>query len=154
MRAVRELSPGFLLVPARLSSPGSGSPARRPVFPLRPRAAARALVALFAAAVFGMALFQQRNVYYLSIFAALALAEGVARLAPRRLRGRARAFAPLALAAALVVFPGAPYLARANAYANAPGDDVLDLFARLKALDPPPVDAAALPPPSRARSPA
>jgi hypothetical protein len=142
-RAVREVSPGFLLVPLAALlwlRPGL----RRP---LRPRAAGRALVALFAAAVFAMALFQQRNVYYLSIFAALALAEGVARVAPRGLRGAARALAPVALAVSLVVLPGVPYLRRAAAYANAPGTDILDLFARLKALDPPPVDPAALPPP-------
>ena len=142
-RAVREVSPGFLLVP--LAAVLWLRPARRRA---RPRAAGRALVALFAAAVFAMALFQQRNVYYLSIFAALALAEGVARVAPRGLRGAARALAPVALAVALVVLPGAPYLRRAAAYANAPGTDILDLFARLKALDPPPVDAAALPPPA------
>ncbi len=149
-RAVRELSPGFLLVPLAVLvwlRPALRALPRSP-FPVRPKAAARALVALFAAAVFVMALFQQRNVYYLSVFAALALAEGLARLAPRRLPRRARTFAPLALAAALVVLPGAPYLARARAYAGAPGDDVLDLFARLYALDPPPVDPAALPPPA------
>jgi hypothetical protein len=146
-RAVRELSPGVLLVPLAVFA-WLRSAARRPTIPLRGRAAGRALVALVAAAVFLMALFQQRDVYYLSIFAALALAEGVARIAPRRLRGPARTVGPLALAAALVVLPGAPYLARARAYAAAPGDDVLDLFARLRALDPPPVDPAALPPPA------
>lgn len=146
-RAVREVSPGFLLVPLAVLA-WLRPAARRPVFPPRPRAAARALVALFAAAVLVMALFQQRNVYYLSIFAALALAEATARLAPRRLRGWARALAPIALASALVVLPGAPYLSRAFAYASAPGDDVLELFARLRALDPPPVDPAALPPPA------
>ena len=146
-RAVRELSPGFLLVPLAVVL-WLRPAARRFVFPLHPRAAARVLIALFAAAVFVMALFQQRNVYYLSIFAALALAEAVARLAPRRLHGRARTFAPIVLASALVVLPGAPYLARAAAYASAPGDDVLELFARLRALDPPPVDPAALPPPA------
>ncbi len=146
-RAVRELSPGVLLVPLAVLA-WLRMAARRPLLPLRPRASARALVALFAAAVLVMALFQQRNVYYLSIFAALALAEGVARLAPRRLGGRARALAPLALAACLVVVPGEPYLARAFTFADGPGYDVLDLFARLRTLDPPPVDPAALPPPA------
>ncbi|MEO8055699.1 MAG: STT3 domain-containing protein [Acidobacteriota bacterium] len=145
-RAVREVSPGWLLVPFAVVA-WARSAARRPVFPPRGRAAARALVALAAAAVFLMALFQQRDVYYLSIFAALALAEGVARLAPRRLHGRARTLAPLALAVALVVLPGAPYLIRAIRYTAAPGDDILNLFGRLRALDPPPVDPAALPPP-------
>jgi hypothetical protein len=146
-RAVRELSPGVLLVPLAILA-WLRPAARRLRLPLRPRAAARALVALFAAAVLGMALFQQRNVYYVSIFAALALAEGLARIAPRRLHGRARTFAPLALAACLVVLPGAPHLARARAFADGPGTDFLDLLARLRALDPPPVDAARLPPPA------
>lgn len=146
-RAVRELSPGFLLVPLAVLV-WLRSAARRPAFPLRPRAAARVLVALFATAVFAMALFQQRNVYYLSIFAALALAEALARLLPRRLPRRTRTLAPAALALALVVVPGAPYLARARAFADGPGYDVLDLFARLKALDPAGVDPAALPPPA------
>ncbi len=63
-RAVRELSPGVLLVPLAVLAWLRGA-ARRPLRPLRPRAAARGLVALFAAAVLVMALFQQRNVYYL-----------------------------------------------------------------------------------------
>jgi hypothetical protein len=146
-RAVGELSPGFLLVPLAALL-WLRPAARRPTFPLRPRTAARALVALFALAVFGMALFQQRNVYYLAIFAALALAEGLARLAPRRLPRRLRTLLPLAAAACLVVVPGWPYLARARAFADGPGYDVLDLFARLRALDPPPVDPAAFPPPA------
>jgi asparagine N-glycosylation enzyme membrane subunit Stt3 len=115
--------------------------------PLRPRAAARLLLAFFGAAVFAMALFQQRNVYYLAIFAALALAELLARIAPRRIPRRARTALPIALAACLVVLPGVPYLARALAFADGPGYDVLDLFARLRALDPPPVDPSVVPPP-------
>jgi asparagine N-glycosylation enzyme membrane subunit Stt3 len=146
-RAVRELSPGFLLVP--LASLLWLAPAlRRRAFPLEPRAGARALAGLFAAAVFAMALFQQRNVYYLSIFAALALAELAARILPRRLPRGLRTLAPAALAVLLVLLPGWPYLARAAAFADGPGYDVLDLFARLRALDPPPVDPAALPPPA------
>jgi asparagine N-glycosylation enzyme membrane subunit Stt3 len=143
-RAVREVSPGFLLVPAAALL-WLGPAFRRP---FRPRAAARLLVAAFAAAVFAMALFQQRNVYYLAIFAALALAELLARIAPRRTRGRARIALPVALAVCLVVVPGAPYLARARAFTDGPGYDVLDLFSRLRALDPPPVDPSALPPPA------
>jgi hypothetical protein len=105
-------------------------------------------VAFFAVAVFAMALFQQRNVYYLAIFAALALAELLARIAPRRARGLLRTALPIALAVGLVVVPGAPYLARARAFAAGPGYDVLDLFARLRALDPPPVDPSVVPPPA------
>ncbi len=143
-RAVRELSPGFLLVPVAALLWARAALRR----PLRPRAAARLLLVFFAAAVFAMALFQQRNVYYLAIFAALALAEVLARIAPRRARGRLRTAVPLLFAACLVVVPGAPYLARARAFAAGPGYDVLDLFARLRALDPPPVDPSAVPPPA------
>jgi hypothetical protein len=95
-----------------------------------------------------MALFQQRNVYYLALFAALALAEAAARIAPRRASGRLRTALPIALALVLVVAPGAPYLARSFAFAAAPGYDVLDLFARLRELDPPPVDPSDVPPPA------
>jgi hypothetical protein len=145
-RAVREVSPGILLVPLAILA-WLRPAARRFRLPPRPRAATRALVALFAAAVLGMALFQQRNVYYLSIFAALALAEGLARIAPRRIPRRGR-FAPAAVALTLVVLTGAPYLARARAFADGPGYDFLDLLARLRALDPPPFDASRLPPPA------
>ncbi len=75
------------------SSCGSGPRRAAPCFLRARRAATRALVALFAGAVFVMALFQQRNVYYLSIFAALALAEATARLCaapPARPRARIR----------------------------------------------------------------
>jgi asparagine N-glycosylation enzyme membrane subunit Stt3 len=143
-RAVREVSPGFLLVPVAALL-WLGAVFRRP---LSPRAAARLLLATFAAAVFAMALFQQRNVYYLAIFAALALAELLARISPCRVRGRARTALPMVLAACIVILPGAPYLARAWAFADGPGYDVLDLFARLRALDPPPVDPSVVPPPA------
>ncbi len=143
-RAVREVSPGWLLVPVAALL-WLGPALRRP---LRPRVATRLLLAFFAAAVFAMALFQQRNVYYLAIFAALALAELLARLAPHRLPRRARTVLPIVLAVCLVVIPGAPYLARAMTFADGPGYDVLDLFARLRALDPPPVDPSVVPPPA------
>ena len=125
-RAVREISPGFLLVPIATLL-WLGHAVRRPT---RPRVAARLLLAFFAAVVFAMALFQQRNVYYLAVFAALALAELLSRIVPRRIPRRARTALPIALAACLVVVPGLPYLARARAFADGPGYDVLDLFAR------------------------
>jgi asparagine N-glycosylation enzyme membrane subunit Stt3 len=143
-RAVREVSPGFLLVPVAALL-WLRAAFRRPI---RPRAASRLLLAFFAAAVFAMALFQQRNVYYLAIFAALALAELLARIAPRRVPRRARTALPIFLAVCLVVVPGLPYLARARAFADGPGYDVLELFARLRALDPPPVDPSVVPPPA------
>ncbi len=87
-RAVREVSPGFLLVPLAALVWLRASLRR----PMPPRGAARLLLAFFAAAVFAMALFQQRNVYYLAIFAALALAELLGRVAPRQLP---RALVPL-----------------------------------------------------------
>lgn len=139
-RAVRELSPGFLLVPLAALF-WAAVAARRP---RAPRAAGRLLLAIFASTVFVMALFQQRNVYYLAIFAALALGEACARLAAR-VRSFPATTLPLALAAALVIVPGWPYLQRARAFADGPGYDVLDLFTRLRALDPPPVDPAAVP---------
>ena len=139
-RAVREVSPGFLLVPlAAFLWATAGI-----LWPRRPRAAGRLLLALFAATVFAMALFQQRNVYYLAIFAALALAEACARVVPRA-RGFPRTALPFLLAAGLVIVPGWPTLQRARAFADAPGYDVLDLFARLRVLDPPAVDPAAIP---------
>ena len=149
-RAVREVSPGFLLVPLAAFLWATAGIRR----PRGPRAAGRLLLALFASAVFAMALFQQRNVYYLAIFAALALAEACARIAPRRARGRLRTALPILLAAGLVIVPGWPYLQRARAFADGPGYDVLDLFARLRALDPPPVDPAAVRRRLRERSPA
>ena len=146
-RAVREVSPGFLLVP--LAAAAWLAPAlRRRAWPLRPRIAARLLAALFAAAVFAMALFQQRNVSYLSIYAALALAAAAARIAPRGLPARHRLAFPAILVLLLVVVPGAPYLARARTFADGPGYDVLDLFARLHTLDPPPVPPSQVPPPA------
>ena len=138
--AVRELSPGFLLVPFAAFLWAAAGILR----PRGSRAAGRLLLALFASAVFAMALFQRRNVYYLAIFAALALAEACARVAPRS-RGFPRSSLPVLLAAGLVIVPGWPYLQRARAFADGPGYDVLDLFVRLRALDPPPVDPAAVP---------
>jgi asparagine N-glycosylation enzyme membrane subunit Stt3 len=139
-RAVRELSPGFLLVPLAAFLWATAGIRR----PRGPRAAGRLLLALFALAVFAMALFQQRNVYYLAIFTALALAEACARVAPRA-RGFPSAALPFLLAAGLVIVPGWPYLQRVRAFADGPGYDVLDLFARLRILDPPAVDPAAIP---------
>jgi asparagine N-glycosylation enzyme membrane subunit Stt3 len=156
-RAVVELSAGVLLLPFVLvlwSVPflrGSGPAAA-------PRRAARALAVFFGAAFLVFTLLQRRNIYYLAIFAALALGDVVARLAARAgrraggtLRRRASGVlttgVSIALVGALEILPGAPAYARLQAYAEAPGRDLLDLLGRLRALDPPGIDPAAVPPP-------
>ncbi|HYN44219.1 MAG TPA: hypothetical protein VE129_20760, partial [Thermoanaerobaculia bacterium] len=130
--AVEELSPGFVLLPVAL------------VLWSR-RRADRRLLALFGGALFLMTLSQQRNVYYLAPFAAMALAEALARLAPR---GRMRP-APVAIAAAvlLVALPGLPQYGRIVGYAGAPGSDLVGTLERFRALAPPTVDPAATPQP-------
>src|SRR5262249_6076891 len=104
------------------------------------------LVVLFGGVFFLMALFQRRNVYYLAVFTALTLAEGMARtwIAFRR---RPRALAALTVLL-LVALPGLPALARAAGFSGAPGHALLDPLARLRALDPPPVASASLPQPA------
>ena len=130
--AVEELSPGFVLLPFAV------------VLWAR-RRADRRLLALFGAVLFVMTLSQQRNVYYLAPLAALALAEALARLAPR---GRMRPAAAAATAAALlVVLPGLPHYGRVVRYAGAPGTDLVETLARLRALVPSPADPAAFPQP-------
>jgi asparagine N-glycosylation enzyme membrane subunit Stt3 len=144
--AVRDLSAGFLILPfAILFWTRRGLRARGG------RAKARLLVSLFAAAVLVMTLFQKRSVYYLGIFTALALADATGRLVTLLRRTswrRVGAFAAVLLALALVATPGFPALIRVVRYVDAPGPDFLDLMARLRALDPPGVDPAALPPPA------
>ncbi len=157
-RAIVELSGGVLLLPfvlvlwsvpfLRTSGPAAA-----------PRRAARALAVFFGLAFLVFTLLQRRNVYYLAIFTALALGDVVARLSVRvgrraggtlrRRTSRVLATAvSIALLGALEILPGAPAYARLQAYAEAPGRDVLDLLGRLRALDPPGIDPAALPPPS------
>ena len=120
--AVEELSPGFVLLPVALV--------------LWSRRPDRRLLALFGGALFLMTLSQQRNVYYLAPFAAMALAEALARLAPR---GRMRpAPAAIAAAALLVGLPGLPHYGRIVGYAGAPGSDLVETLERFRALAPPP----------------
>jgi hypothetical protein len=128
---VEELTPGFVLLPVALV--------------LWSRRADRRLLALFGGVLFVMTLSQQRNVYYLAPFAAMALAETLARLAPR---GRMRP-APLAIAAAalLVSLPGLPQYGRIVGYTGAPGSDLVDALVRFRGLAPPRVDPAAFPQP-------
>jgi hypothetical protein len=130
--AVEELSPGFVLLPVALFLWSRRRPDRR-------------LLAFFGGTLFLMTLSQQRNVYYLAPFAAIALAETLARLAPR---GRMRP-APVAVAAAalLVALPGLPHYGRIARYAGAPGTDLVETLERFRRLSPPPVDPAAFPQP-------
>lgn len=157
-RAVVELSAGVFLLPFALVL-WSVPFLRRSGPAAAPRRAARALAVLFGAAFLVFTLFQRRNVYYLAIFTALALGDVGARLAVRagrRAGGAHRrrtsrvlaAAVSIALLGALEILPGAPAYARLRAYAEAPGRDLLDLLGRLRALDPPGIDPAALPPPS------
>ncbi len=110
-------------------------------------AADRRLLALFGGVLLLMNLSQQRNVYYLAPFAALAVAEALARIAPR---GALRpAGAALAAAALLVALPGLPHYARVVRYAGGPGDRPRgDAPAPSRDLEPPPADPAALPQPA------
>ncbi len=133
LRAIGELSPGFVLLPLAF------------FFWLR-AGRRRALLLLFASAVLLMTLFQRRSAYYLGIFTALALAECVERIFGRATLARRRWALPLVLAA--VLLPGLPSLARTAAYVDAPGHDILDLLVRLKAVDPPGVDPASIPSPA------
>ncbi|MHB8800106.1 MAG: STT3 domain-containing protein [Thermoanaerobaculia bacterium] len=126
-RVVEEASPGIVLLPVALALWGRRRPDRR-------------LLALFGATLLVMTLSQQRNAYYLAPFAALALAECLARLAPRGvLRPR-----PAAVAAAtlLVVLPGLPQYGRIVNYAGAPGTDLVETLERFRARFPPPFDPA------------
>lgn len=131
--SVEALSPGFLLLPVVL-------------VPWARRRADRRLLALFGGTILVMTLSQQRSVYYLAPFAALALAEGLARIAPRGAMRRAPA--ALGAVALLVVLPGLPRYGDVVAYGGAPGTDLLDTLSRFRALAPPPADPAALPQPA------
>lgn len=120
--AVEESSPGIVLLPVALALWLRRRPDRR-------------LLGLFGAALLLMTLSQQRNGYYLAPFAALALAEGLARLAPRgALRPTAAAVSAAAL---LVVLPGLPQYGRIVRYAGAPGTDLVETLERFRTRFPP-----------------
>ena len=123
--AVEESSPGIVLLPVALALWVRRRPDRR-------------LLGLFGAALLLMTLSQQRNEYYLAPFAALALAEALARLAPRGvMRPRPAAIAAASL---LVVLPGLPHYGRIVSYAGAPGTDLVETLERFRARHPPPFD--------------
>ncbi|MBK9964425.1 MAG: hypothetical protein IPP07_05795 [Holophagales bacterium] len=131
-KAVEELSPGFVLLPIALFLWGR-------------RRADRRLLALFGGFLLLMTLSQQRNVYYLAPFAAMALAETLARFAPR---GRMRPLpAAVAASALLVALPGLPHYGRIAGYAGAPGTDLVETLERFRRLAPPTVDPATFPQP-------
>ncbi|MGE5346067.1 MAG: STT3 domain-containing protein [Acidithiobacillales bacterium] len=157
-RALSDLSAGALLLPFSLLL-WSATCFRMAGPPAAPRRAARALAILFGAAFLVLTLLQRRNVYYLGIFTALALADVVMRAGTRARRWSRRLFptrAPRTLAAAvpalllvaLEILPAAPAYVRLHAYAEAPGRDLLALLGRLRALDPPGIDPAAWPAPA------
>lgn len=143
--AVADLSPGLLALPWALFLWAKAGLVRSG------RARGRLLLALFGTAILLMALSQRRNVYYLAIFTSLAVAEGLARIAPlaRRLDQRRYAL-PLPaltalLAVLLVVLPGRVTLAAVPTYREAPGRDFLALLSRLREVAPPPSDPLAFP---------
>lgn len=128
--AVEESSPGIVLLPVALALWARRRPDHR-------------LLSLFGAALLLMTLSQRRNEYYLAPFAALALAEALARLAPRGvMRPRPAAIAAASL---LVVLPGLPHYGRILNYAGAPGTDLVETLERLGSLYPPPFDPAGRP---------
>jgi len=128
--AVEESSPGIVLLPVAVALWVRRRPDRR-------------LLGLFGAVLLLMTLSQQRNGYYLAPFAALALAEALARFAPRGvMRPRPAAVAAASL---LVVLPGLPHYGRIVTYAGAPGTDLVETLERLGSLYPPPFDAAGRP---------
>lgn len=130
--AVEESSPGIVLLPVALALWVRRRPDRR-------------LLALFGAALLLMTLSQRRNGYYLAPFAALALAEGLARLSPRGvMRPRPAAIAAASL---LVVLPGLPHYGRIVTYAGAPGTDLVETLERFGTRFPPPFDPAGAPVP-------
>ena len=141
VRAAEELSVGLFLLPVALvlwSLPLLRSRA--------PRLRARTLVVLFAGVLLLMTLTQRRNSYYLGVFTAIALAEGVARFSDR-LKVRSE-IPPLLLAACLVVAPGIRPLRTMASYRGAPGSDFLGLLQRFAKSAPVGVDPSALPPPA------
>ena len=132
--AVEAASPGLLLLPVAL------------FFWARSRRRDRRLLALFLVALSLMTLSQARYVYYLAPFSALALAEGLCRVVPRRLLRRT---ALLATAVVLLVVPaGLPLYRGLAAAAGGPDAEIVAILSELRRLDPPPVLPDAFPPPA------
>lgn len=139
--AARDLSPGLLLLP--FATLAWAAPLLRWRLPVG-RGTPRLLLAVFGGALLVMTLAQRRNVYYLGIFTALALAEAIARVRPaHRL---ARGFAPLLGAALLVLLPGLAPLLSMRRYDRAPGPDFIGLLRRLGETDGPAFEPGAAPP--------
>ncbi|HEX7578412.1 MAG TPA: STT3 domain-containing protein [Thermoanaerobaculia bacterium] len=147
-RATEELSAGLLFLPFALvlwSVPllDSRPPRNRD---RSPRLRARSLVVLFAGVLLLMTLTQRRNSYYLGVFTAIALSEGVARISDR-LKVRSEV-PPLVFAACLVLVPGIRPLRTMASYREAPGPDFLELLRRFAKAAPVGIDPSALPPPA------
>ena len=140
VRAVEELSVGLLFLPFAVVLWSLPLLRSRP-----PRQLARSLVVLFAGVFLLMTLTQRRNSYYLAVFAAIAVAEGVARISDR-LRIR-RLAPPLLLAGALVLLPGIAPLRAMASFRDAPGQDFLGLLRKFGEAFPTGIDPSALPAP-------
>lgn len=129
-RALSELNPGLLFLPVALvlwALPGVRQRA--------PRIRGRWVLVIFGLALLLMAFGQRRNVYYLAIFTAIALAEATARLEVRVPRfGRV---AGALCAAGLVVGVGWGSLRRVSTYSEVPGRDLFWTIEALQKLDPP-----------------
>lgn len=136
--ALRELSVGLVLLPAALAVWALA---------LRRRKGARRdaflLALLFGGTLLVMTLLQRRNVYYLTVFTALALAEAAGRLVRR-----GRILYPVGAAAAAVALLAIPSWREIAAYPSPLGRDLVETFRRLAALDPPPAAPSDLPQPA------
>lgn len=155
VRATEELSAGLLFLPFALvlwsvpllRSRAPRDSARSPwLLAQSPRLRARSLVVLFAGVLLLMTLAQRRNSYYLGVFTAIGLAEGVARVSDRlKIRSEAP---PILFAACLVLVPGILPLRMMASYREAPGPDFLGLLRRFAKAAPVGIDPSALPPPA------
>jgi hypothetical protein len=144
--AGQDLSPGLFLLPVALLFWARSLRDQIRSTHRNLRITARSLLLIFGSALLLMTLSQRRNIYYLGIFTAIALAEGVGRLSGRfRIR---RDAVPLVLTASLVLVCGIGPLRAMAAYRDGPGTDFFLLLQRFAAAAPTGIDPAALPAPS------
>jgi asparagine N-glycosylation enzyme membrane subunit Stt3 len=129
-RAVSELNPGLLVLPLALLF-WAVLGIKRSV----PRIRGRWILVVYGSALFLMAFGQRRNVYYLAIFTAAALAEVIARLETRLPSWRKTT--GVLVAAILVLATGWDSLRRVWTYSEVPGRDLFWTMEKLRELDPP-----------------